>query len=198
MKALIKRYCLILIIGTLLMTLWAARLTFSSQRSFSLGDDPSFIALGVEFSGGLSGTTVSYSLDAEGSLVIEFSAAGPDRKILRTLSTSLTRDEMSALLDPLVESGFIETRRSELYKEMEASRGGIPHTTDASDMCTALHLSRYKGPGRLIPTSAHNRLCVHSPEALAKKFTEINVIQSLHNVQIQLSRHFQVATRSSS
>jgi len=161
------------------------------ERSFSFSADPEFRLLHVQYVGGSIVYSTSYSLYADGRLLIQLSDPGGNRQVLNTYERQLSFEEVEDLLGLVVYAGFIESSREQIHERMKAARGpALPRGSDSPDMVITVNLESYRAPGRMVPAPATNRLILHDPSVYSERYPEISEIQSLATLQKVLHQYF--------
>ena len=166
------------------------------ERSFSFTADPSLRLLHVQYVGGSIVYSTSYSLYADGRLVIQLSDPGGKRRVLNTYERKLSYEETEALVGLVVYAGFIESSREHIHELMKAAQGpALPRGSDSPDMVLTVNLESYLGPGMTALSPATNKIVLHNPSVYSERYPEIPEIQSLATLQKVLHQYFKAAKK---
>ena len=155
---------------------------FSSTRHYSLGEDSEIEILRIEHRGDSSARWGLFQLFGDGRLALGITNSAFAGRPVESYEIWLRRDEMRALIDPLVHSGFMETNDEQILSAAGRSKisprlargaqGGVESLVE-------LRLANYSGMDGQDLGETRARLQIASPHGLARAFPEIDELQGI-------------------
>ena len=165
---------------------------------FSLDADPGLELIRVEYLGGYSFFSTSFSLYADGRLTIQLSNPGGDQEVINSYETELSFQDVRDLVGTVVLAGFMECSRESIHEQRKVAQGSraLFRTSDAPDMVTTVNLERYRAPGEAHFAPATNTVTLQSSENYAHRFPDLLELQSLALLHDALQQRLQAARQS--
>ena len=118
--------------------------TAGTEKSFAFTADPSVELLSFRYAGGSITLTTSYSLYADGRLLIQISDPGGQHEVVDSYEYSLSYSQVEDLLRLVVDSGFADSDTEQIRQKMVESRGpAMPKAFDAADVILRIYLDSY-------------------------------------------------------
>jgi hypothetical protein len=182
----------ILLAGTLLGGLDLLVAQGGDGRDFFFNPDPGTKLLAVQSIGSSTGVGSSYTLYADGRLEIS--------QINYKLEKSgvmkehrLSFEEASGLIRRAVDAGIMEWNDEKIRREMQAAGGSSQIVHDGATMHLEIHLEGYRGLGQEEFAPASATIVFESPTIVAKRFPQIEEIQTLALIAQEMRGYAQMA-----
>ncbi len=164
---------------------------FSSNRRYTLDEDSKTEILRIQHRDDNSARWGLFQLFGDGRLVLGITNSASAPTPIESYEIKLDPDQMRALIDPLVHSGFMETndqlilsaaRRSQFTQGLaRGARGGVESLVD-------LRLANYSGTNGQVLGETRSRLQIPSPHGLARAFPEVDELQGIARTHDSLVR----------
>ncbi len=161
---------------------------FSSNRQYALAEDSEVEILRIEHRGDSSARWGLFQLFGDGRLTLGIMHSADARTPIETYEVRLNRNEMRALIDPLVHSGFMETDDEQILSALGGSQVTSRLTRGGVESLVELRLTSYTPINGQDRGKTRSRLQIASPHGLARAFPEIDELQGLAHTHDLLVR----------
>jgi hypothetical protein len=155
------------------------------EPDFFFNSDPEFELVRVRYLGKMTNSVSMYILYANGRLLYKRTDYSGERIFIQS-EVELSHDQVTDLVNQIVNSGLMEASTSKLKQKMGIGKHRLYTSSDSSTMHFIVNLESYRPPGHADAQPATINLSLENPTGSRLRYPDIEEIQCITSVAQEL------------